>query len=260
MALLGVQACDLVAIAYQDKFFKDDPHYQKRRQQMLLVGVDCESPCQQGFCHEVDAGPHVREQTADLIVSRNTSSDDPAPWIVFVSTEKGQNAIKGLTLRPAQSQASSKRRQQEAAVVSQFKDFSYINNGIECINDNNVPAEVWEQVGLQCLTCSGCSNLCPTCSCYSVYDEPNADNGEVTTVRCWDSCLFEGFQKEASGHNPSHGAGQRIERFWYHKFSDDYLPEFGRYGCVGCGRCEGTCPGSVGVHSVMKRIEQSCCS
>src|SRR5690606_40178606 len=30
--LFGVHACDLVAVAYQDRFFAADPHYQARRQ------------------------------------------------------------------------------------------------------------------------------------------------------------------------------------------------------------------------------------
>ncbi|MFT4939151.1 MAG: sulfhydrogenase subunit beta (sulfur reductase), partial [Paraglaciecola sp.] len=33
--LFGVQACDLTAISYQDKFFESDPHYQTRREQTL---------------------------------------------------------------------------------------------------------------------------------------------------------------------------------------------------------------------------------
>jgi hypothetical protein len=100
--------------------------------------------------------------------------------------------------------------------------------------------------------------LCPTCSCYATYDRPLApdddDSPAYQRERCWDSCLYEGFQREASGHNPSLSAGQRIERFWYHKFSNDFLPDFGRYGCVGCGRCEQTCIGVIGVHAVMRRL------
>jgi ferredoxin len=267
--LFGVQACDLTAIAYQDKFFESDPHYQARREQTLLVGVDCSSPCGKGFCPQVNAGPHVIDNSADLIlcdlsVKENKSGDTPSQWLLIAATEKGQASLLGLKLENADPNWRHKRNDLKKQVVAEFPDFGYINNSIEYINDNLVPAELWEELSVRCLGCSGCTNLCPTCSCYTTYEkapeQANEQSIKQTTLRCWDSCQFEGFQREASGHNPSHLAAQRTERFWFHKFSDDYLPEFGRYGCVGCGRCEQTCPGSIGVHSVMRRIDQSCCS
>lgn len=255
-ALFGVQACDLTAIAYQDTFFKDDVHYQTRRQQTLLVGIDCQAPCGQGFCPLMDAGPHVRQHTADLILSQ---LELPArPWLLIAVTEKGKASITGMSLASATKEHCIARTRQEDQALSQFADYSYINNSIEHINDVAVPGELWEELSVRCLTCSGCTNLCPTCSCYSTYEQKDEDSDTFTTLRGWDSCLFQGFQREASGHNPSHLAAKRTERFWFHKFSDEYLPEFSRYGCVGCGRCEQTCPGTVGVHSVMKRIDQVC--
>ncbi|PKG99521.1 4Fe-4S dicluster domain-containing protein [Paraglaciecola sp. MB-3u-78] len=274
--MFGVQACDLSAIAYQDKFFEHDPYYQKRRENILLVGIDCESPCVTGFCVQVDAGPHVKDNTADLVLSRLNVDDanGSSEWLVIAATEKGINSIKGMTLDKADNKHLKLRTKLLEKVRSEFVDYSYISNAIEYLNNNSVPAQLWEELSVRCLGCSGCTNLCPTCSCYTTYDvveqqpeKPVSISREVKlevtkseTIRCWDSCLFEGFQKEASGHNPSQKAAQRVERFWFHKFSDEYLPEFQRYGCVGCGRCEQTCPGTIGVHSVMKRIDQQCCS
>lgn len=253
-ALFGVQACDLTAIAYQDKFFKEDPNYQRRRQAALLVGIDCQSACENGFCPVVNAGPHVRVETADLILHKTESGS----WLIIAETEKGKNSIQELDKEDVGLGQLAKRHIQQQRVLKDFANFDYIVNGIDRINRNAVPANVWESLSTHCLECSGCTNLCPTCSCYSTYEEPeNSGNGYVT-YRTWDSCLFEGFQKEASGNNPSHQAGKRTERFWYHKFSNQFLPEFERYGCVGCGRCEVTCPGSIGAHSVMQRIEQLC--
>jgi ferredoxin len=278
-ALFGVQACDLTAIAYQDQFFKDDPNYQARREQSLLVGVDCTGPCEKGFCPVVNAGPQVASEHADLILSQFTqqghevADEAPAvetPWLLIATTVKGLASLQGLDLETAPDNWQHLRNEFKQQVLTQFADFSYINNSIESINDNVVPAQLWEELSVRCLGCSGCSNLCPTCSCYSTQDQSNLDQKAIeqkynqapkyTTVRFWDSCQFDGFQREASGHNPSHIAAQRTERFWFHKFSDGYLPEFGRYGCVGCGRCEQTCPGSIGVHTVMQRIEQQCCN
>lgn len=266
IALFGVQACDLTAIAYQDKFFKHDPYYQKRRDSALLIGIDCEAPCENGFCPQVDAGPHVNGTTADLILSRlkMASKTNKSQWLLIASSEKGVSSLEHLELERADAEYLKLRTTLGHKVRSQFADFSYITNAVEYLNDKSIPAELWEELSVRCLSCSGCTSLCPTCSCYSTFEvvEPiTASNTlQSQTVRVWDSCLFESFQREASNHNPSSQAAQRVERFWLHKFSDEYLPEFNRYGCVGCGRCEQTCPGTIGVHSVMKRIDQVCCN
>jgi formate hydrogenlyase subunit 6/NADH:ubiquinone oxidoreductase subunit I len=262
-ALFGVQACDLTAIFYQDQFFKDDPYYQARREQSLLVGIDCSGPCEKGFCPIVNAGPQVATDHADLILSNfNQEQQDglETTWLLIAASNKGVDSLQGLKLEKAPDNWRHLRSEFKEQVLAKFADFTYINTSIEYINDGLVPPELWEELSVRCLACSGCTNLCPTCSCYATSDQTDSESNSQTTVRFWDSCQFDGFQREASGHNPSHLAAQRTERFWFHKFSDDYLPEFGRYGCVGCGRCEQTCPGSIGVHTVMRKIEQQCCN
>ncbi|KKC99735.1 4Fe-4S dicluster domain-containing protein [Photobacterium halotolerans] len=254
--LFGVQSCDLMAIHYQDIFFEQDPYYQARRQQALLVGVDCVHPCQNGFCNLVDAGPGVRDNTADLIL--HPLDDDR--WLLIVVTEPGRAALQGLALTPATGHAQNLRSDNLTQCEHEFDDHSYILEGIEKLNRDQAPDAFWQQLAIQCIACSGCTTLCPTCSCYGtqnqavLQDAPDKPPSQARQVRFWDSCLYEGFQREASLHHPAEQAGERVKRFWYHKFSDDFLPEFGRYGCVGCGRCEQTCPGVIGVHSVMKRI------
>ncbi|CAE6937187.1 4Fe-4S dicluster domain-containing protein [Vibrio alginolyticus] len=251
--LFGVQSCDLVAIHYQDEFFDQDPYYQARRKQALLVGMDCTAPCENGFCPTVNAGPSVRDETADLALHPL----DGQRWLLVVLTKLGEESLQGFDLKLASTHDKSQRWENIAHCEQLFPDDRYLIEGIEKISEGRVPEEFWQQVGIQCLGCSGCTTLCPTCSCFgtrSVSNDSNAEKSGTSQVRFWDSCLYEGFQREASFHNPSKEAGQRVERFWYHKFGMDFVPEFGRYGCVGCGRCEQTCPGVIGVHSLMKRI------
>lgn len=257
----GVRACDLVAIAYQDLFFKDDPYYQARRKKTLLIGIDCLSPCENGFCTLVDAGPSIRDGTADLILVPPLSNGETLVqnhWTLLVGSDQGQNAIKDMPLEKATDEWQQSRKSKEEACTEAFGDLEKMAEGIKALNQNNVDPEVWQAAGIQCLTCSGCTNVCPTCSCYDVRDVSLNKEGKNETAfnreRFWDSCLYEGFQKEASGHNPAEVAGQRVARFWYHKFSDDFTKDFGRYGCVGCGRCDQVCPGVIGARSIMKTI------
>lgn len=257
----GVRACDLVAIAYQDLFFKDDPYYQARRKNTLLIGMDCLSPCENGFCTLVDAGPSVRDATADLILVPPLTNDelpDHNQWTLLIGSELGKNTINDMPLEKAEDDYLQSRKLKEVAAIAAFGNLKKVAEGIKIVNQNNVDPEVWQKAGIQCLTCSGCTNVCPTCSCYDIRDVSLDQEGQnevtFTRERFWDSCLYEGFQKEASGHNPSEVAGQRVARFWYHKFSDDFAKDFGRYGCVGCGRCDQVCPGVIGARSIMKTI------
>ncbi len=254
--LFGVQSCDLSAISYQDKFFSEDPYYQARRKQCLLVGIDCIEPCENGFCPTVDAGPGVRSHTADLILH-------PLPnkhWLVIEKTEEGVQSLRGLTLETTHEHHLTQRDQALHRCKQLFADDNYITHGIENINSGKIPGSFWKKLAIQCVGCSGCTTLCPTCSCYGTRStETEQEPGRKNNIqqRFWDSCLYEGFQREASFHNPTAETGARVQRFWQHKFGNDFFAKFKHYGCVGCGRCEQTCPGVIGVLSVMKRIENA---
>ena len=254
--LFGVKACDLTAIAYQDKHFADDPYYQDRRKKTLLVGIDCSTPCENGFCRSVDAGPQVKDEIADLILSPMPSiGGDRQGWWLICSSDAGRAAVARMNLRPADSSWKSWREMSRRHTEAEFKSDTHIINGIQRINARAVPDEHWERFAHQCIGCSGCSQICPTCSCYATRDVK--ENNGYVRQRVWDSCQLQGFQKEASGANPSAEAGRRMHRYWYHKFSEDIAEKMGRYGCVGCGRCETICPGSVGVHSIMEKISNA---
>jgi len=254
--LFGLVACDLSAIAYQDQFFAADPHYQQRRAATLLVGIDCRVPCAGAFCHVMDTGPTVRVGTADLVLHPEMSS---GRCILIAQTAAGEAALVGLLLEPAPSAWDARRRIGEAQAREACEDAAHIMAGAARLNAGDVSAETWEQIGLACVSCTGCTTVCPTCSCFTTRDEriPATQPSSMSRVRLWDSCLLDSFQREASGHNPSASAGQRVERFWYHKFSDDFRGEFGRVGCVGCGRCDTVCPSVIGAHSVMRRLAAS---
>lgn len=247
--LFGLHACDLTAIAYQDQFFAADGHYQIRRAATLLVGIDCRHSCSHGFCTCVDSGPVVRAGTADLILLPRNGGN----WLLLAGTPAGAAALDGLDLADSACAWEAERDESRQRVAREQGDGHWLQAGVAAVNAGRVGDETWESLGLRCLVCSGCTTVCPTCSCFAPL-ERKLPSGAVQHERVWDSCLYEGFQKEASGHNPAALAGQRVQRFWQHKFGEGFRQEFGRYGCVGCGRCDQVCPGGIGVHAVMHKV------
>ncbi len=245
---LGVKACDAAALAVQDRFFAEDSYYKSRRQAALVVAVDCRHPCAKGFCPLTQSGPCVREG-ADIVLT-------PAPlgWYLQVATEQGQTALAGLSLAASDDMTVNQHRQKtEQQCLAEFSDLSTLATGMARLQAGQVTATEWETLAVQCLSCSGCVNLCPTCSCFTTFDVTHADK-TIVRERVWDSCLYDGFQREASDHNPTATAGARTARYWFHKFSPAFIPTQGRLGCTGCGRCDGVCPTVIGARSVLTRL------
>ncbi|MGA7801039.1 MAG: sulfite reductase subunit A, partial [Gammaproteobacteria bacterium] len=62
-AVIGVRACDLAALAIQDRHFMEgrypDPYYAARRRSLLLVAVHCTHPASTCFCASTGDGPEA---------------------------------------------------------------------------------------------------------------------------------------------------------------------------------------------------------
>jgi formate hydrogenlyase subunit 6/NADH:ubiquinone oxidoreductase subunit I len=248
-ALFGLRPCDVTAIGYQDRFFATDPAYVRRRAQALLVTVNCHTACPGGFCPDVEAGPFAR---TGFDLSLTPLAEGRV--VVEIGTDRGRELMGAahVLAQPFDRATRATYEATHAAALASFPARPFIRRAIARISTRQITEAEWQALGPSCLACTGCTNLCPTCSCFTVVDEPREGGGE--RVRHWDSCLLDGFQREASGYHPAPRPGDRVRRFWDHKLSDDFTTDFGRPGCVGCGRCDVTCPGSIGALAVLGRL------
>ena len=115
------------------------------------------------------------------------------------------------------------------------------------------PEENYKRISEKCIYCGACLYTCPTCTCFNVFDNVEGNQGE--RCRNWDGCIFEGYTREASGHNPRKTKVLRTARRYEHKLKYDHETT-GMSGCVGCGRCLSSCPVSIGMSKFIQEITE----
>ena len=252
-ALVGVRPCDAVAIDYMDRFLAADPCHAARRSRALVVATSCGGACAHGFCLAVDAGPFVT-RGFDLGLTRLGHD----AIVVDVETEAGAAALAAarVAARPPTPTHLDRLAGARSAARASFAPDPALARGLARLAEESgtrpVAAEEWRRLGPFCFACTGCTTLCPTCSCFTIEDQ-TCEGGGVRR-RLLDSCLLEGFQREASGYNPSPRPEDRVRRFWTHKLGASFTRRMGRPGCTGCGRCDVACPGSIGARAVLSRL------
>jgi formate hydrogenlyase subunit 6/NADH:ubiquinone oxidoreductase subunit I len=238
-AVIGVRACDLAALRIHDQhFLNNDPHYAARRERMFLVAVNCTHPAATCFCASTGDGPEA-QSGFDLVLDE---LDDG--YIVRSGTPAGGIILRELFLEPAaDAQRAVAQRQNAAAAAQQTRQLPGRN-----LRDTlfaNLEHARWDDVAARCLSCGNCTSVCPTCFCHSERDEPALDGQSSTHYRQWDSCFTE-------GHSYIHGIVIRAEtkfryRQWLTHKLGSWHEQFGRSGCVGCGRCISWCPAAIDI-------------
>jgi len=256
--LFGLRACDVKAIRFADKFFKrdfEDIYYLNRSAHRLLVLVGCKLPPRDCFCTSTKTGPFLPAPKED---SQSEESDFdlqmvdvPDAYLVEVASKKAEEFINSYrqffsdASEEIVAQSEEAKRAAEQA-VTQKVDFEKATKNF-C--EDKIPEQIYERIAERCIYCGGCLYVCPTCTCFNVFDEKEADSGR--RWRNWDACVFEGYTREASGHNPRHEKRLRTARRYEHKLKYDYLTT-GISGCVGCGRCLSSCPVDIGIIQVIE--------
>jgi hypothetical protein len=98
-AFLGARACDLHAVAIQDRTFLHgphiDPHYRARREGVFVIAVNCSQPVPTCFCTSMQTGPKA-ERGFDLALT-----ELPESFVVEVATPRGADLLAGLPSREA---------------------------------------------------------------------------------------------------------------------------------------------------------------
>jgi sulfhydrogenase subunit beta (sulfur reductase) len=240
-AMVGVRACDLAALALHDKHFlhrEADPGYAARRADLLLVAVDCSHPAETCFCASTGDGPAV-QGGADLALAELDGG-----FLVRAYTDAGAAVRDMLPLEDASPEQRAQAEAQTAqAVSSQTRRLPSRNLRDALFANLDHPR--WEQVAARCLSCGNCVAVCPTCFCHTEREVPALDGHSSEHQRQWDSCY-------SAEHSFLHGrllrpdTRSRYRQWLTHKLGG-WHDQYGRSGCVGCGRCIAWCPVGIDI-------------
>jgi len=239
VAILGVRACDLAALALQDRHFLGDfpdPYYDARRKRLLLIAVNCTHSADTCFCAHTGDGPEV-QSGYDLSLYETDRG-----YFVTAGSLPGEMLLHRLPLEPGDDTLFAAARE-ETRVSGERQQRRLPQGDLQALLFANLDHPRWQEVAERCLSCGNCTQVCPTCFCHSENEVPAISGTDTTHERQWDSCF-------SPGHSYIHGitlrkdTASRYRQWLTHKFGS-WHEQYGRSGCVGCGRCIGWCP--VGI-------------
>ena len=246
LALVGVRACDLAAVAVQDRVLRQgehvDPHYVARREGIFIVAVNCTVPGGTCFCASMDTGPRAT-QGFDLALTE-LLTDGEHRFVVEVGSELGSALLSRVEARRASQQDLAAA---EAAMVGAASRMGRAldTREIKRLLYESAEHARWDDVANRCLSCANCTMVCPTCFCTTVEDVTDLAGSRAERLRRWESCFATAFTYIHGGSiRPSVRA--RYRQWMTHKLAS-WIDQFGTSGCVGCGRCITWCPVGIDI-------------
>jgi formate hydrogenlyase subunit 6/NADH:ubiquinone oxidoreductase subunit I len=242
-AFIGVRACELAAIAVQDRVFLQgtyvDPQYKARREAAFLVAVNCSTAGGTCFCVSMKTGPKA-SSSYDLAL---TELLEPShAFLVECGTQRGADLLARVPSRPATGDdltAAEAVVRRTAAQMGRTLD----TDGLPALLQRNREHPRWDDVAARCLACTNCTMVCPTCFCSTTEDVPDLSLAHSDRVRRWDSCYTADFSY-LHGGSVRATIRARYRHWMTHKLST-WHDQFGTSGCVGCGRCITWCPTGI---------------
>jgi formate hydrogenlyase subunit 6/NADH:ubiquinone oxidoreductase subunit I len=255
-AFIGVRACELHAMAVQDKVFLGgqyaDPLYKSRRESVFLVAVNCAQAGGTCFCVSMNTGPKA-SSGYDLALTEVLEGSRHY-FVVHVGTDLGGKVLDEIS--PALAVEKDVLKADEiVAETARHMGRTMDTSGIKELLYRNLEHPRWENVAERCLTCANCTMVCPTCFCSTVEDTSDLAGDHAERWRRWDSCFTAEFSY-IHGGNVRASAKSRYRQWMTHKLAS-WFDQFGSSGCVGCGRCITWCPVAIDITEEVRAIRES---
>ncbi|MDD5148485.1 MAG: 4Fe-4S dicluster domain-containing protein [Candidatus ainarchaeum sp.] len=238
--LFGLRSCDLHALDALDRLFLDfygyDMLYRNKKNTTLKIGIECQKPGKNCFCASLGTD---RPDFFDLFLWEKKDG-------FFV--EIGSPEWEKLYSKKFLEETKEKKTPPKEAC-----SLSLETNNLEHIMEKNFENPVWEKESERCLSCSSCTQICPTCYCFTNEDYFLPGEKSSERFREWDSCQLQQFTKVHGGIFRS-SRKSRLRQFVMHKLSY-FKQHHGIHLCVGCGRCIEACPVKISLAGIAETIQ-----
>jgi formate hydrogenlyase subunit 6/NADH:ubiquinone oxidoreductase subunit I len=258
-AFLGVRACELAAIAVQDRVLLEDkyrdPIYGTRRSGAFLIAVECTQSAATCFCRSMGTGPAVGYQAhpaVDLVLTELLGPGGHR-FLVRARSQRGAELLAELQTTPAtEADLQEAAAGVEKAASQQVRAIE--TSGIKELLYRNFEHPRWDHVAARCLTCANCTMVCPTCFCTSAEDVSDVTGDHAERWRRWDSCFTQSFSY-IHGGSVRTSSKARYRQWMTHKLAA-WIDQFGSSGCVGCGRCITWCPVGIDITEEVRALRE----
>ncbi len=185
IALLGMNILDLKAVLLYDLVFADDPYYQKRRGDILIVGHNFTPEKEENLFEEKYDENILKHLPFDIFLAWQDSQAE-----IFTGSKKGQKVLGDFGCKDyTHIQFSGPIQGNTESRMNILRDK---------LKNHHHP-EIWEKLGQICLECGKCNVVCPTCFCFRLDDEAELEENSGARQRCWDSCFYQEFSEVAGG-------------------------------------------------------------
>ena len=242
----GVRACELNAIAIQDKVFLEgqfvDPGYKARRGDLFVVAVNCGRAGGTCFCASMNTGPKAASGF-DLALTE-LLQDGRHYFLVELGSTRGAEILSRVPHQPA-NEADKQHAERILDHTTRHMGRQLETLGIKELLYRNYEHPQWDNVTQRCLTCANCTIVCPTCFCTTVEDVTDLTGEHAERWRRWDSCFTVDFSY-IHGGSVRASPRSRYRQWMTHKLAT-WIDQFGVSGCVGCGRCITWCPVGIDI-------------
>jgi sulfhydrogenase subunit beta (sulfur reductase) len=250
--VFGVHSCDLHGIWLLDDIFAEgapDAHYLTRRQNTFFIGIDCKAPCwEHSFCKSM--GTLKPGGGFDLFLT-----DIGGLYAVQVGTKQGEKLLEHGMFLPADYTVKDRFYQTWEKKMADFPDrIAYNTENLPNVLSEAYDDIIWDALEEKCFDCGACTVVCPTCYCFDVVDEMDIGMKHGQKCRRWDSCQLVDFAAVAGGINLRGKRSDRLRHRFFRK-GKYFKEKFGRFACVGCGRCGQACLVHIDVMEVFNQLK-----
>jgi ferredoxin len=295
-AFLGMRACELHALAVQDRVFINrdgrftDAHYAKARERLLLIAVECEHPAGTCFCASMGTGPEVRPERVPLLASKHedgarqangegtakiplplaapnsnaTTADFPVCDLVMTELDdafvvRATSATgQGVVNRLSLSAASADQAEDARCLVEAAAQS--MGRAVDVTGVRSLLHRNQEHPRWDDVAsrCLACTNCTLVCpTCFCSCTEDVSDLDLQTVERVRRwDSCFNPDFGRVHGGNFRPSIRGRYRQWLTHKFAS-WFDQFDVSGCVGCGRCITWCPVGIDVTEEIAAIRES---